>query len=520
MGSRLCCVTGWRGCARGSWRLARGFQIPTSCRSSSSCLLCSAAIRQSPPSHLLTGHGRLLASKQALRDSVGDSTRLIMQNNDKTIERVIGDIDSIVNEVGNKASNDTLGTSSEIKDDNENLQKAKRLKKSSIWLGFTKDKDKDGLNCAAHRKAKAEKERSSHTQTQLGFVSSTVDPSSFPALHDEKVDIEVMKEFTANWILMHEDPFSIVEEEAQDSISEIKDTVNVIRDSVKYIQRSDDRFKIFSEIVKQLNLPERKLVDDCRTRWNSTYEMLAAACKFKDVFLRFAEQDPYYDSCPSEDDWVKIEKVCSVLEVFWTATDIISGSEYPTSNLFLNEGASNLLMSVAAVLDSRCKMRALEFFFPKLYFVQRAELEINLVNVTLQKIYAEYVENHMVEGEVSGEIEGSSHSNRQVQTQSDWFEYFDYVKSVESIQPQKSKLDIYLEENCYMIEKDLSRGERNFDVLEWWRVHALKYKILSTLAKDILAILITSVASEATFSAGSRVIDKYRASLKTDTVQV
>ncbi|KAK8933947.1 hypothetical protein KSP39_PZI015818 [Platanthera zijinensis] len=123
---------------------------------------------------------------------------------------------------------------------------------------------------------------------------------------------------------------------AQDGISEIKDVL-VIRDSVKYIRRSDARLKIFSEIVKQLNLYERKLIDDCRTRWNSTYEMLAAASKFKDVFPRYAECDLHYESYPTEADWVKIEIICSLLEVFWIATHIISGSEYLTSNLFLNE---------------------------------------------------------------------------------------------------------------------------------------------------------------------------------------
>ncbi|KAL0319574.1 UNVERIFIED_CONTAM: hypothetical protein Sradi_5218900 [Sesamum radiatum] len=76
---------------------------------------------------------------------------------------------------------------------------------------------------------------------------------------------------------------------AQDGLSEIKNIVDVIRDSVEYIRRSNARLKIFSEIVKQLNLLDKKLVDDSRTGWNSTYEMLVAVIKFKDVFPKFAD---------------------------------------------------------------------------------------------------------------------------------------------------------------------------------------------------------------------------------------
>ncbi|KAL0368401.1 UNVERIFIED_CONTAM: hypothetical protein Scaly_1059000 [Sesamum calycinum] len=111
---------------------------------------------------------------------------------------------------------------------------------------------------------------------------------------------------------------------AQDGLFEIKQIVDVIRDSVEYVRRSDARLEIFSEIVKQLNLSEKKLVDDCRTRWNSTYEMLAAAIKFKDVLPRFADRELHYDICPSAEDWTKAKKVCSVLELFWTATHIVS----------------------------------------------------------------------------------------------------------------------------------------------------------------------------------------------------
>ena len=47
-----------------------------------------------------------------------------------------------------------------------------------------------------------------------------------------------------------------------------------------------------------------------------------------------------------------------------------------------------------------------------------------------------------------------------------------------------------------------------------------KYKILPRMALDILAIPINTLASEATFSAGTRVIDSYRASLAPETVEM
>jgi hypothetical protein len=39
----------------------------------------------------------------------------------------------------------------------------------------------------------------------------------------------------------------------------------------------------------------------------------------------------------SVDDWVKVENVCHVLEVFNEVTKIISWSNHPTANLFLPE---------------------------------------------------------------------------------------------------------------------------------------------------------------------------------------
>ena len=55
----------------------------------------------------------------------------------------------------------------------------------------------------------------------------------------------------------------------------------------------------------------------------------------------------------------------------------------------------------------------------------------------------------------------------------------------------KSELERYLDDPC---EKD-SQFSR-FDILSWWKVNSSKYVVLSEIARDVLAILVSSVASE------------------------
>ncbi|KAG8377566.1 hypothetical protein BUALT_Bualt08G0046500 [Buddleja alternifolia] len=607
--------------------------------------------------------------------NIPDSTNPIMHNLEETHMEANEEIDANTSQ---KVCGDGACDDIEQRADQENnveFQKPKRQKTSKVWLEFKEVKDDDGTkkiqcihcrglfvklkttpttqfhrhlkSCGPYLRAKFTKDKENLTQTQLAFVTKNVDPTSYSAFTDGKFDMEKMKEFAAQWILIDEHPFSIIEEDglnfmlkrgmpdwrgfsrvtakkycvevyekekkmlknflknvnkvslttdlwksknqrieymvitghwidenwvlqkrvlnfvhlppprrgieiantlweclaewgiqskvysvsvdnasvndtaianlrifvryvnkllcggalfhvrccahilnliAQNGLDEIRDIIDIVRDSVEYVRRSDARLKIFTEIVKQLNIPERKLIDDCQTRWNSTYEMLATAIKYKDVFPRFADRDQHYRMCPTDEDWEKVEKVISVLEVFWITTHIISGSDYPTSNLFLNEvsrvkelldkksletddfiqnmvvemkkkfdkywGECNLLMSIAAVLDPRCKMRTLEFCFPKLYSPQQVAGEISKVRTTLYALYSEYIDLYNGEVQSSGNTQltslPSQNTNSTKITKCGWSEFAEYVRSVETTQPQKSELDMYLKENCYI----------------------------------------------------------------------
>jgi hypothetical protein len=83
-------------------------------------------------------------------------------------------------------------------------------------------------------------------------------------------------------------------------------------------------------------------------------------------------------------------------------------------------------------------------------------------------------------------------------------------------------LDVYLEDDVYICENDVNGEDidAEFEALAWWKFNVLKYRILSKMAWDILAIPITAVASESSFSAGGRVIDPHRARLSTKRVEM
>ena len=77
----------------------------------------------------------------------------------------------------------------------------------------------------------------------------------------------------------------------------------------------------------------------------------------------------------------------------------------------------------------------------------------------------------------------------------------------------KLELDHYLEEAVLPFSDDL------FDILAWWKQNGVKYPTLQALARDLLAILVSTVASESAFSTSGRVISSHRSRLNPNTIE-
>ncbi|XP_062114457.1 zinc finger BED domain-containing protein RICESLEEPER 3-like [Humulus lupulus] len=76
------------------------------------------------------------------------------------------------------------------------------------------------------------------------------------------------------------------------------------------------------------------------------------------------------------------------------------------------------------------------------------------------------------------------------------------------IGPRNDKNDgMTINEVDKYLEEEPERPSENFNVFGWWASGGCKYKILSLMARDLLAIPVTTVASEATFSIGEMTND-------------
>lgn len=79
---------------------------------------------------------------------------------------------------------------------------------------------------------------------------------------------------------------------------------------------------------------------------------------------------------------------------------------------------------------------------------------------------------------------------------------------------KKTELDTYLEDSRVLV-----RPDENFNVIAWWKNNSDAYPILSLMARDFLAIPVSTVSSESAFSAAGRILGKNRTSLAPETLE-
>lgn len=85
------------------------------------------------------------------------------------------------------------------------------------------------------------------------------------------------------------------------------------------------------------------------------------------------------------------------------------------------------------------------------------------------------------------------------------------------VQETTDELDVYLKES---VEYPKLMDGTEYDVLSWWKLNSPKFPVLSRVARDVLAMQVSSVASESAFSTSGRVLDPSRSCLTHFMIEV
>ena len=339
----------------------------------------------------------------------------------------------------------------------------------------------------------------------------------------------------------------------QQGLKIISNAIVRVQDIIKVVTSTPSRLQMFNSIVEKSGLRTKSgMTMDVPHRWNSTYDMLHEALEYKVALNRYAVEQ--YHVAPTELEWQKAESLHGFLQAFSEATKAFSADRHPTAHLFIkfllairdvlldeawnsNElldsmansmhvkfekywAEPNIVLLIAAVLDPSMKMTFLRFYFHTV----SADVEGRLreLRTTLNRIYEEYEKvvrsdkplmtpqsdlNLATNG--SGSFGSPLCGQRRIE-----LVFAQFASQRADSLTQRSELDKYLEDPRVHVNLN-----EHFDVLAWWKKNGDAYPVLSLMARDFLAIPVSTVSSESAFSTAGRLLGKERTSLAPATLE-
>ncbi|KAE8684162.1 hypothetical protein F3Y22_tig00111151pilonHSYRG00164 [Hibiscus syriacus] len=178
----------------------------------------------------------------------------------------------------------------------------------------------------------------------------------------------------------------------------------------------------------------------------------------------------------------------------------------------------NVMMFMVVILDPRHKLNYVNWIVHDSYDETQATLLFLKINMVLQSLFDLYAslmppsKTSDMSSSTSTFLPNFTQSGGKIDLQQLMASKFQRDTGCLLTNANKNELEKYLEDAC---ESHVS----NYDILQWWKDQPKRYPILHRMAKDVLAISISTVAYESAFSTGGRVLDSFRTSLTPKMVE-
>ena len=337
----------------------------------------------------------------------------------------------------------------------------------------------------------------------------------------------------------------------KDGLKQVDRTLEKIRDIAYNINCSQSKHELFFDCCKIANMKRKNISLDIPTRWNSTYKLLQNITKYKKVVQLYEMQlsknnnNDVDQHVLNDYDWHIADLLRDLFEIFDTSTNIFCSVYYPTSYRVIMQitsiymvlqnylsyenfndtifamidkikkywGEILLIYYIGLIVDTRLKFDALDEWLPIIYNedqikIEEIKTEVNSLLYILYNIYKEKYGNNISLIKSSSTTSSSSFYKSHLEM------FKSRKKATTSYPNNTTDIDRYLSVETIPFEDNEA-----FDILEWWKKQQIKYPVLSIIARDVLTVPVSTVASEAAFSAGGRVVSKKRCNLSPQAIE-
>ncbi|CAL1369139.1 unnamed protein product [Linum trigynum] len=346
----------------------------------------------------------------------------------------------------------------------------------------------------------------------------------------------------------------------EDGFSMISTQLGKVRYAIDFIFWDEARTLQFKEICSQSCVRYKSLLLDSPEWFNTTYDMLDAFIRYRDQLTEYCNREFAAGTCCesgeplTEDEWQVVCSMRDFFERFRAAFDIFCSVYVPNTNLVVpilftlseafaqfrddkhvgkfcvgleakfsaywdSEGIP-MVYCLATILDPRYKLAGLF----KLLDAYHANMNFSIGNMKdevqalLYRMYDAYFQQYSPPPIPEDLVRAEGSSSSGTKTAVRLARSMRMAGDVDSY----SELNYYLSSNdvsSFRIEEDIDKLDM-FDVLKWWKRNQVKYPVLSTMARELLAPLASAKVPDDTFDFHSPEVNNRRWEIRLETAEM
>ena len=331
----------------------------------------------------------------------------------------------------------------------------------------------------------------------------------------------------------------------------VTDAMDQCRKVAAHFHRSTKHSELLRKKCTELDIPYKKVVLPCPTRWNSQFQSIKSILDLKVALVALAADVDLDNLLPSSAEYEVLVQASPILEKFEEASVLFSAQKVPTLHrvipalVRIDAALEKLIKANTGVKDFALALKArLEHYFPQHGIEKEEYCYAHFLDPTMKGVVLRDAEDDS-EGALKGVIDGLIASSNAID---DFLNPPQESQPVVAAQVSSSESDdddpiqqrlrrltrrhpglqpsVAEGQGSNEIRAELDRylqspvAIKGTDVLAWWRgMAAESYPKLGRLAKRYLCIPASSSASERIFSDAGNVVTASRNNLKVNNVE-